>query len=318
MKQPKILVVGAGGQLGIVLTQALQDRYGQDQVIATDIREPQQFSGHTDKLDARNFAQLDEIVQSHGITQIYHLAAILSATGEKDPIGSWNINMEMLLNVLEVSRLRNVKKVFYPSSIAVFGKDVDRLDCRQDAVLKPTTVYGISKAAGENWGQYYFNKYDLDVRSLRYPGIVGYQSMPGGGTTDYAVDIYHKAVAEEPFDCFLEENTRLPMMYMEDAVNATIQLMEAPAENLSVRTSYNLAGMTFSPVEITAEIQKHYPAFKVKYNPDFRQQIATSWPEVINDAAARKDWGWKPAYDIASMTSDMISNIKEKQLIISQ
>lgn len=318
MQEPHILVVGASGQLGIVLTQALQKRYGEKNVIATDIREPSDFTGHFEKLDARNYEQLDEIVVDYGITQIYHLAAILSANGEKNPIGSWDLNMQILLNVLEVSRLRNVEKVFYPSSIAVFGEDVNRLDCQQDSVLKPTTVYGISKAAGENWANYYFTKYGLDVRSLRYPGVIGYQSMPGGGTTDYAVDIFYKAVSEEPFECFLSENTKLPMIYMEDAINATIQLMEAPAENISVRTSYNLAGMTFSPAEIATEIKKHYPAFEITYEPDFRQDIAASWPEVINDKAAHNDWNWQPDYDLVSLTTDMISNIKKKQLIISE
>ena len=315
MVQPKILIVGANGQLGVVLTRALRERYGNDQVIATDIREPLQCSGNFEKLDARNYEQLSDLVGDYGITEIYHLAAILSATGEKNPIGSWELNMQMLLNVLDVSRLHRVKKVFYPSSIAVFGDGVNRLNCQQDSVLKPTTVYGISKAAGENWAQYYFNKYGLDVRSLRYPGVIGHQSMPGGGTTDYAVDIFHKAVTEEPFTCFLNESTQLPMIYMEDAINATIQLMEAPRGDISVRTSYNLAGMTFSPAEIAAEIKKHYPGFDITYAPDFRQEIAASWPEVINDDAARKDWGWQPAFNISSMTADMISHIKEKQLI---
>jgi len=304
------LIIGAGGQLGTVLTQALRNLYGNDQVVRSDMRMLDNITGPFEVIDATDASRIEEVVKQYQIEEIYHLAAILSANGEKNPLGTWEINMKTLFNVLEVSRLNGVKKVFYPSSIAVFGSEVDQTKTPQASFLNPSTVYGMSKAAGENWAQYYFQRYGLDVRSLRYPGVIGYQSLPGGGTTDYAVDIYHKAIEGENFSCFLEEDTTLPMIYMDDAIRATIELMQAPKASIKTRTSYNLAGMSFSPAEIAASIQEVYPDFKITYEPDFRQQIAASWPQSIDDSRAREDWGWQPAYDLKSMTADMITNLK--------
>lgn len=316
MSAPRILLIGAGGQIGAVLTNALRHAYGDDNVVATDIRPLDHQTGPSEILDALDAAALDAMVAKWRITQIYHLAAILSATGEKDPMWAWNINMTSLFNVLETARTSGLDKVYYPSSIAVFGKEADRKMTPQYEVLIPETVYGISKVAGENWASYYFHRYGLDVRSLRYPGIIGYQSMPGGGTTDYAVDIYHSAVQHKPYECFLSAGTRLPMCYMPDAIRATLELMEAPAEKLSVRTSYNLAGMSFSPEEIAASIRKEMPDFQVTYKPDFRQAIADSWPGAIDDSAARKDWGWRPEYNLDRMTTDMLFHLKEKYTLV--
>jgi threonine 3-dehydrogenase len=305
-----VLVTGANGQIGSVLVKALREKYGQSQVIATDIRD----SGAHDEgifqpLDVLDARALAAAVERWQVTEVYHLAAILSAKGEQNPRQAWEINMNGLFNILEVARQYQLK-AFFPSSIAVFGEHIQRISTPQFAVLAPTTVYGISKAAGENWCQYYFHKYGVDVRSIRYPGIIGYQSLPGGGTTDYAVDIFHVALRNEPFTCFLAEDARLPMMYMEDAIRATLELMEAPAERLSIRTSYNLAAMSFSPAEIAAEIQKHLPDFSIRYEPDFRQQIAEGWPQSIDDSQARVDWGWQPAFDLARMTEDMLLHLK--------
>lgn len=309
MKQEKILIIGAGGQIGSVLTGALREVFGADNVVATDLRPLPAQDGPTETLDALNARALAGMVNKHRITQIYHLAAILSASGESRPLWAWDINMRSLFNVLEVARKKQLHKVYYPSSIAVFGKEAHRNDTPQYEVLIPETVYGISKAVGENWANYYFKRYGLDVRSLRYPGIIGYQSLPGGGTTDYAVDIYHYAVKGQPFTCFLRENTPLPMLYMDDAIRATLELMEAPAEKIQVRTSYNLAGMTFTPGEIAASIKKEVPGFEISYAPDFRQAIADSWPGSIDDSAARRDWGWKPRFDLDAMTKDMLLHL---------
>ena len=308
----KILITGASGQLGTVLTKKLQEKYGVDFVIATDLHFNENFNGFFKKLDVTDFDALQEIIQKYKITQVYHLAAILSANGEKFPLNTWDINMKTFFNVLEVSRLNNVDKVFFPSSIAVYGSDAPKINTPQDYVLKPLTVYGISKAASENWSKYYFDKYGLDVRSLRYPGVIGHQSLPGGGTTDYAVDIFHKAVKNEEFECFLEATTALPMIYMDDAIRATLELMEAPKKNITVRTSYNLSGMSFSPEQLIKSIQKIYPEFKIFHKPDFRQAIADSWPSSIDDSAARAEWNWKPQYDIDAMTNVMIEELKSK------
>ncbi len=312
MKQDKILVIGAGGQIGSVLTESLRDLYGHDHVVATDLRPLEGHSGPTAVLDALDGVAMEALVKEHQITQIYHLAAILSATGEKNPMGAWDINMRSLFNVLEIGRQHQLAKIYFPSSIAVFGREAAHQQTPQYEVLIPETVYGISKVAGENWSNYYYRRYGLDVRSLRYPGIIGYQSMPGGGTTDYAVEIYHYAVQNKAYECFLSADTQLPMLYMADAIRATIELMEAPAQKISVHTSYNLAGMSFSPKEVTESIRKWKPDFKVSYKPDFRQAIADSWPASIDDTQARSDWNWKPEFDLDAMTKDMLDNLSGK------
>ncbi|TNE56821.1 MAG: NAD-dependent epimerase/dehydratase family protein [Bacteroidetes bacterium] len=309
MKKENILIIGAGGQIGSVLTEALRDVYGDEHVVASDLNPLEPQAGPTETLNALDGQALEEVIKKWRINQVYHLAAILSAKGEKDPMWAWNINMASLFNVLEVARQRSLDKVYYPSSIAVFGREAAHLDTPQYEVLIPETVYGISKVAGENWANYYYRRYGLDVRSLRYPGIIGYQSMPGGGTTDYAVDIYHYAIQNKPFECFLRADTRLPMLYMPDAIRGTIELMEAPANQLSVRTSYNLAGMSFTPEEVAASIRKIMPGFDIRYKPDFRQAIADSWPASIDDSAARKDWNWNPEYDLDTMTKDMLHHL---------
>ncbi|MGI9159960.1 MAG: NAD-dependent epimerase/dehydratase family protein [Saprospiraceae bacterium] len=309
MKDTRILIVGAGGQIGAVLTKALRQVYGTDHVIATDLRPLAEQDGPTAVLNALDLKAMDELAGAYRITQIYHLAAILSATGEKDPMWAWNTNMASLFNVLETARKRQLDKVYFPSSIAAFGREAAPENTPQYEALIPETVYGISKVAGELWGNYYYRRYGLDVRSLRYPGIIGYQSLPGGGTTDYAVDIYHYAVQNKPFTCFLKPDTRLPMLYMDDAIRATLELMEAPVDRLTVHTSYNLAGMSFTPAEIAASIRKVIPDFQIAYAPDFRQAIADSWPGSIDDSQARADWGWKPAFDLDGMTRDMIKNL---------
>jgi nucleoside-diphosphate-sugar epimerase len=308
----KILVIGAGGQLGTELTKALADKYGKASVIATDFQAS--VSSKFDYCAFRTLNVMDKdslasIVKNEGVTQIYHLAAILSALGEKNPVQAWDLNMGGLLNILEVARDHKIEKVFWPSSIAVFGPNSDKDQTPQKAFKDPNTVYGISKLAGEHWCEYYFNKYGVDVRSLRYPGLIGYKSLPGGGTTDYAVDIYHKAVNGQKFTCFLTEDTYLPMMYMDDAIHATLQLMEAPKENIKIRTSYNLSGMSFSPKEIHQSLLTHYPDFEIEYQPDFRQQIADSWPNSIDDSVAKKDWQWQPQFDLKAMTSTIVKHL---------
>jgi threonine 3-dehydrogenase len=309
MRKEQILIIGAGGQIGAVLTEALRSIYGPDRVLASDIRPLPAANGPSEVLNALDGEALNALVSKHKINQIYHLAAILSANGEKDPLWAWNINMTSLFNVLEVARSKGLHKVYYPSSIAVFGREANHYDTPQHEVLIPETVYGISKVAGENWANYYFRRYGTDIRSIRYPGIIGYQSMPGGGTTDYAVDIYHYAVRKEAFECFLRGDTTLPMLYMPDAIRGTIELMEASSDKIMVRTGYNLAGMSFTPAEIAASIQKVYPDFKISYKPDFRQKIADSWPASIDDSLARRHWGWKPEFDLDSMTKDMLKNL---------
>lgn len=308
----KLLVIGAGGQLGSELTKALVNTHGSDAVIATDFQESvkSKFAYcRFQTLDVLDKDAIANLIQQEKITQIYHLAAILSATGEKNPVQAWDINMQGLLNVLELAKEFKLDKVFWPSSIAVFGPNSPKSNTPQDAFKNPTTVYGISKLAGEHWCEYYFNTYGVDVRSLRFPGLIGYKSLPGGGTTDYAVDIYYKAVNKEPFTCFLQEDTALPMMYMEDAVQATLQLMAAPAANIHIRTSYNLAGMSFSPKEIAESIRSHYPEFSITYAPDFRQKIADSWPSSINDDCARNDWGWKASFGLTEMTAEILTKL---------
>lgn len=315
MAKEKILVIGACGQIGVELTLALRKIYGDEQVIASDLREQNSLlkgTGPYVSLDVMNKEMLHVQVVREGITQIYLLAAILSATGEKNPSLAWHLNMQGLLNVLEIAREENLSKVYWPSSIAVFGPTSPRKNCPQHTIIEPTTVYGISKYAGEFWCNYYHQRYGVDVRSLRYPGLISYKSAPGGGTTDYAVEIYHEAIRAKTYQCFLKDDTYLPMMYMPDAIRATIELMEAPAEKIGVRTSYNIASMSFSPAEIAASIQKHIPDFSITYEPDYRQQIAESWPQSIDDSVARSHWNWKEEYDLDAMTKDMLENLAGK------
>lgn len=310
----KILVIGAGGQLGTELTKALAEKYGNENIIATDFQDAvkDKFTYcRFETLNVMDKAALASIVETHSVTQIYHLAAILSAAGEKNPLQAWDLNMVGLLNVLEIAKSHKIEKVFWPSSIAVFGPNTIQEQTPQQTFKDPNTVYGISKLAGEHWCEYYYNTYGVDVRSIRYPGLIGYKSLPGGGTTDYAVDIYHKAALSEKFTSFLGKDTYLPMMYMDDAINATLQLMDADKENLSIRTSYNISGMSFSPKEIYESILAFYPNFEIEYQPDFRQQIADSWPNSIDDSVARKDWNWKPAYNLSSMTATIVKNLPE-------
>ena len=314
MAKEKILVIGASGQIGVELTLALRKLYGNSNVIASDLREENDLlkgSGPYVSLDVMNKEMLHVQVIRQNITQIYLLAAILSATGEKNPGLAWNLNMQGLLNVLDIAREEKLHKVYWPSSIAVFGPTSPKIYCPQQTIIEPITVYGISKYAGEFWCNYFHHRYGVDVRSLRYPGLISYKSAPGGGTTDYAIEIFYEAVENKKYSCFLEEGTYLPMMYMPDAINATIQLMETPAKNISVRTSYNISGMSFSPKEIAAAIQQHIPDFKISYKPDYRQAIANSWPQSIDDSVATQDWGWKPEYDLSKMTADMLKNLEK-------
>src|SRR5258706_12782283 len=312
MLKEKILVIGASGQIGVELTLALRKIYGNVNVVASDLREENELlkgTGPYVSLDVMNKEMLHVQVIRQNITQIYLLAAILSATGEKNPNLAWSLNMQSLLNVLDIAREEHLHKVYWPSSIAVFGPTSPRQQCPQQTIIEPTTVYGISKYAGEFWCNYYHLKYGVDIRSLRYPGLISYKSAPGGGTTDYAVEIFHGALEEKKYTCSLKADTQLPMMYMPDAIRATIELMDAPAEAITVRTSYNVSAMSFSPKEIAAEIKKKIPEFRISYKPDYRQTIAESWPQSIDDSAARKDWGWKEEYDLAAMTKDMLENL---------
>ena len=312
MKRDIVLVIGSNGQLGSVLTKELQKIHGNSNVIASDVYLDPNFEGVFELLDATYITSIRTIVKKYSVNQIYQLAAILSAKGEQHPLETWELNIKMMLNVFEVSINSTVNKVFFPSSIAVYGTKAPLQNSPQSAFLNPATVYGISKAAGENWAQYYFNKYDLDIRSIRYPGVIGYQSMPGGGTTDYAVDIYHSAVKRENYKCFLKADTKLPMVFMEDAIRATIELMQTPKENIKTRTSYNLGSMSLNPSEIYEAIKKQYPSFEIEYQPDFRQVIADNWPKSIDDKEARNDWGWEPKFNLKSMTSVMLEKLEEK------
>jgi len=309
MSADKILVIGSEGQIGTVLSQALRETYGVANVITSDPPRNNTI-GHFEQLNVLDGDRLLEIVKKYKVTQIYLLAALLSAKGEQNPRQTWNVNMNGLFNVLEIARQENVRKVYFPSSIAVFGGQTPKKATPQFTVLQPKTMYGITKEVGEHLAQYYFTKFGLDVRSLRYPGLISYQSMAGGGTTDYAVDIFHKAVAGLPFECFLERDTHLPMMYMPDAIRATMELMEAPLHQISMHYGYNVRAMSFSPEELAAEIQKHIPTFKINYKPDFRQEIAESWVESMDDSYARNDWGWQEQYTLPAMVEDMIVNLK--------
>ncbi|MDF1696231.1 MAG: NAD-dependent epimerase/dehydratase family protein [Saprospiraceae bacterium] len=309
MSNKMILVTGANGQIGQVLTKRLRQLHGADNVLASDITKLDNYTEKFEFLDILNKHRLNEVIGDHKITQVYHLAAILSASGEWNPKKTWNVNLNGLLTMLTLAVDHKLEKVFFPSTIAVFGNTTPRINTPQHVPLLPETVYGMSKATGENWCNYFNKRYDLDVRSLRYPGIIGYQSLPGGGTTDYAVEIFYAALRGEEYTCFLNEDTRLPMMYMADALRGTTDLMEAPKESIQIRSSYNLAAMSFSPIEITREIQKHIPDFKVKFEPDFRQEIASSWTESIDDSFARSHWGWNHEYDLEKMVKDMLENV---------
>ncbi len=311
MKNSKILVIGAGGQLGSELTQALWQRFGKERVIATDIRDPGGVvsQGNFELLDVLNQQYLIDFIRKNNITQVYHLAAVLSAIGEKDPTFAWRLNMDGLIYVLDAAVKLKIEKVFWPSSIAVFGPHTPKENTPQDTVMDPTTVYGISKLAGERWCDWYFRKFRVDIRSLRYPGLIGYKAKPGGGTTDYAVDIFYHALTERKYTCFLKPDTCLPMMYMDDAIKATIDLMEAPAGKIRVRSSYNIAAVNFAPAEIAKEIKKTIPEFTIQYDPDFRQEIADTWPRSIDDSRARSDWGWKHSFDLPEMVHDILQRL---------
>lgn len=311
-----VLIIGAAGQIGSELTVGLRKIYGSDHVYATDIKEASRDimeGGPFQLLDVMDDKRLIHFVIRHRITQIYHLAAVLSGNAEKLPLQAWHINMDSLMNILEVAKMvEEVKKVFWPSSVAVFGPTTPRTNTPQLTVMEPTTVYGISKLAGERWCDYYYTKYRTDVRSIRYPGLISFKTEPGGGTTDYAVELYHEAVRNGYYQCYMDKDTALPMMFMPDAIQATIGLMEAPREKLSVHTSYNLGGLSISPGEISREVKKHIPGFTIDYKPDFRQDIARTWPRSIEDKAARNDWGFETRYDLARMTDIMLEEISKK------
>lgn len=311
--QDNILVIGASGQIGSELVLELRKEFGLNKVIASDIipsSEEIMSSGPFEKLDVTDSSKLLEIVKKHKITQIYLLAAILSANAESKIEMAWDLNMSSLFNVLNLAKEKIVKKIFWPSSIAVFGPNTIKDNTPQFAITEPNTVYGISKLAGERWCEYYYNKFQVDVVSLRYPGLIGWKSQPGGGTTDYAVDIFHEAIKNKSYNCFLEKNTFLPMMYMQDAINATLKVMNADANKVQIRSSYNISGISFSPEDISNEIKKHITNFSISYSADFRQKIADSWPNSIDDSIAKKDWGWETQYDLSKMTSEMIHNLK--------
>jgi nucleoside-diphosphate-sugar epimerase len=309
MSTENILIIGANGQIGIELAEALRKIYGDSHVITSDLRPLSNQIGIFEELDVMNKNRFLEIVKKHQITQVYLLAALLSATAEKNPRLAWDLNMEGLFSILDAAKEKLIKKVYWPSSIAVFGPTTPRDNTPQYTVMEPNTIYGISKQAGERYCEYYHQKHGVDVRSIRYPGLIGYKSAPGGGTTDYAVHIYHEALKNKQYECFLNDRTTLPMMYMPDAIRGTIELMEAPAEKVKIRSSYNLAGISFNPEEIAASIRAHIPEFTISYNPDFRQAIADSWPRSIEDHYAKEHWGWKPQYDLASMTKEMLDNL---------
>jgi len=309
-KEDKILIIGAGGQIGIELTQELSLLYGSSNVIAADLKPiPALDNNPFETLDILDKDALFNVVKKHSISHVYLLAALLSATGEQNPMFAWKLNMEGLFNVLDLAKEKHISKVYWPSSIAVFGPTTPRIDTPQYTVMEPSTVYGISKQAGERWCEWYFHKFGVDVRSLRYPGLIGWKSAPGGGTTDYAVHIFHQALKTKTYECFLSENTALPMMHMEDAIRATIEIMHAPAENIKIRGAYNLAGISFTPAQIAAEIQKHIPDFTISYKPDFRQAIANSWPQSILDHEAKNDWNWSAKYNLSSLVANMLQNL---------
>jgi len=310
----KILVIGAAGQIGTELVLQLRQSKGAENVVAADLKKP-----NDEVLKGGEFVQLDildepavrNIIQDHNVSEVYLLAALLSATAEKNPMFAWKLNMDGLFNILNIAKEGLIKKVFWPSSIAVFGPSSPKENTPQTTIMEPTTVYGISKQAGERWCEYYFKQYGVDVRSIRYPGLISYKSLPGGGTTDYAVDIYYKALENNPFTCFLDENMKLPMMYMEDAIRATIELMGAPAAKIKIRSSYNISGMSFSPKEIAESIKKHIPSFEINYSIDYRNKIAETWPDSIADINANEDWNWNARFNLDEMTENMLENLSK-------
>lgn len=310
----KILIIGASGQIGVELTENLSAIYGANQVVASDLKASIEATNNPyEKLDALDKNALFEIVKKHKITQVYHLAALLSATGEQNPMFAWKLNMESLFHVLDLAKEKHIKQIYWPSSIAVFGPTTPAENTPQNTVMEPSTIYGISKQAGERWCEWYFKKHQVDVRSLRYPGLIGWKSAPGGGTTDYAVHIFHEALKKKSYESFLSENTTLPMMHMEDAIRATIEIMHAPYDNIKIRGSYNLSGISFNPKQIAEEIKKHIPGFTISYKPDFRQAIADSWPKSIDDSRAQNDWGWKVKYDLPKLVENMLTNLRNLQ-----
>lgn len=321
MSSENILVIGAAGQIGSELTTELRKKYGDSNVFASDIRTPAKDileSGPFQQLDVMHDKHLVHFIVSNKISQIYHLAAVLSGNAEKLPLQAWDINMKSLMNILNLAKEQNgIKKIFWPSSIAVFGLTTPREETPQLTITEPNTVYGISKLAGERWCEYYFNRYNTDVRSLRYPGLISYKTDAGGGTTDYAVEIFAYAIREKMYECFLKEDAMLPMMFMPDALRATIDLMEAESSKINIRSSYNLSGISFNPAELAAEIKKYIPEFKITYKPDFRQKIAESWPKSIDDSKARIDWGWKCEYGLSEMTDIMIKETRKKLIKVS-
>ena len=308
----RILIIGASGQIGTELTLQLRKTFGNHKVIATDIRDDDGTLGKDgpfEVLDAMDYKAIEDVVIRYEITDVYLLAAMLSATAEKFPMRAWNLNMNSLFNVLNLAKDKKIKKVFWPSSIAVFGPTTPNKNTPQKTIMEPSTVYGISKQAGERWCEYYYTKYGVDVRSIRYPGLISFKTLPGGGTTDYAVDIYHKALKHQKYICFLSEKTTLPMMFIDDAIRATLSIMEAPSEAIKERSSYNLAGLSFNPEEIAESIKKQISDFEISYAPDFRQAIADSWPQSIDDSVAQKDWGWKNNTSLEEMTEIMLKNL---------
>ncbi|MFD2908764.1 NAD-dependent epimerase/dehydratase family protein [Flavobacterium ardleyense] len=310
----KILIIGACGQIGTELTAKLRATYGVNNVIASDIRKLNNDvvnNGIFEVVNALDYNQIEHLIEQYQITDVYLMAALLSATAEKNPAFAWDLNMNSLFHVLNLAKAGKIKKIFWPSSIAVFGPTTPRQNTPQYTIMEPSTVYGISKQTGERWAEYYNKQYGVDVRSIRYPGLISWSTEAGGGTTDYAVDIYHKAITDGKFTSFLSEDTELPMMYMDDAIKATISIMQAPAAQIKIRSSYNLAAMSFTPKQIGEEIKKHYPKFELDYEPDFRQKIADSWPASIDDETARTDWGWKNDFDLENMTVDMFENLKK-------
>ncbi len=313
-KKETILVIGAGGQIGTELIVELRRIYGSSSVIAADIKTPgyEVFEGGPyEILDVLDHRRLYEIIKKHKPSQIYLLAALLSSTAEQNPAFGWKLNVNGLFNILEIASKRKIQKIFWPSSIAVFGPNTPKVNTPQFTITEPSTVYGISKLAGERWCEYYYRKHNIDIRSLRYPGLIGHKSQPGGGTTDYAVHIFHEALIKKSYRCFLNKNSALPMMYMPDAIRGTIELMEAQSERISVRSSYNIAAMSFSPKDLANEIETHITGFKISYKPDHRQKYADSWPVSIDDSFSKNDWGWKPKFNLKKMTSDMIHNMKK-------